>query len=369
VEIIGYPPPHEELPGHDLNYQARAGLVTPPNMPATCIADLAGAQDVMSAALGLLLARERGQGAGHARVSLAESAREFAEPLRHGLTTAAGPLGGSFAGYNLYSCRAGWVAVAALESHFFRRLGELLKLPEPSRQQLQTAFSQRTAIEWEAWAERNDLPVIAVREPELYESVAAPNLREELLSLAAADHAARAELADDGALFEGYHPHMAAVHKRNAARLSEIIDAHGWPDRALVGEDGAHAAWLILQHAINTPMLQRRGLQLLRQAAAARQIPAWQPAFLEDRIRVLEGRPQLFGSQFDWDEDGLMSPCPIEDVAAVDARRSDVGLEPLDEAIRTHRARASKGPEKPPHDWARRQREMDEWARATGWRD
>jgi hypothetical protein len=41
------------------------------------------------------------------------------------------------------------------------------------------------------------------------------------------------------------------LDRRNAKRLDEIVDAHGWPGKSLVGEDGAHAAWLIAQHAVH----------------------------------------------------------------------------------------------------------------------
>ena len=85
-------------------------------------------------------------------------------------------------------------------------------------------------------------------------------LRNELLDMAAEDLRVRAELAADGSLFYGYHPRMAEVHRRNAARLDAVIEEHGWPGRSLVGEDGAEAACLILHHAIGDPPLQRRGL-------------------------------------------------------------------------------------------------------------
>jgi hypothetical protein len=38
-------------------------------------------------------------------------------------------------------------------------------------------------------------------------------------------------LANDGSLFDGYHLAMEAVHRRTAARLGQILDAHGWPGR------------------------------------------------------------------------------------------------------------------------------------------
>src|SRR5437773_497394 len=82
--------------------------------------------------------------------------------------------------------------------------------------------------------------------------------------MARGDRALLKDLARDGSLFQGYHPRMEALHQRNAARLAALIDAHGWPGRSRVGEEGAQAAWLILQHAIGNPPLMRRGLTLLR---------------------------------------------------------------------------------------------------------
>jgi crotonobetainyl-CoA:carnitine CoA-transferase CaiB-like acyl-CoA transferase len=164
VALVGQPPPHEDLPGHDLTYQARAGLLEPPRLPRTCLADLAGARQVVCAALALLLARERGQGAQYVHVSLAEAADDFADPWRYGLCTSDGPLGGAHPGYNLYRAKDGWVALAALEPHFWEKLTRELGLAAPDRGQLEQAFLTRTAEEWEAWAAARDLPLVRVRE-------------------------------------------------------------------------------------------------------------------------------------------------------------------------------------------------------------
>lgn len=178
------------------------------------------------------------------------------------------------------------------------------------------------------------------------------------------DLSVRAELAADGSLFEGYHPRMEEVHVRNAARLVEILDRHGWPGRALVGEDGARAAWRVLIHAIANPPLMRRGLGLLKEATEQGEVPPLQPAMVEDRIRTFEGRGQLYGTQWAWDEDGRLSPLPIEDPAGVDERRRPVGLGPLEDEV----ALARSG-EKPPSDVAEFTRRQEEWFRAVGWRE
>jgi crotonobetainyl-CoA:carnitine CoA-transferase CaiB-like acyl-CoA transferase len=163
VAIVGFSPPQHETPGHDLTYQARLGLLQPPHLPRTVLADLAGAQEVVTAACGLLLARERGQGCHLAQVSLAEAADYFAEPVRHGLTTPEGILGGAFPGYNLYRARDGWVAVAALEPHFWRKLAGDLNLIDPDQPRLQEIFLTASAQEWETWGAAHDLPIAAVR--------------------------------------------------------------------------------------------------------------------------------------------------------------------------------------------------------------
>ena len=191
-------------------------------------------------------------------------------------------------------------------------------------------------------------------------------LRDELLAMEQEDLRVRAELAADGSLFEGYHPQMEAVHRRNALRLLEIIEAHGWPGERLAGPDGAQAAWRIAQHAIGEPEFQRQCLRWLSEAAEAGDVPAWQPAFLEDRVRVFEGRPQLYATQFQVSDDGWPVPFPIEDPHGVDERRRAVGLEPLADQLR--RAHQEEVTPPDPATRERREREYHEWLRRVGWR-
>jgi alpha-methylacyl-CoA racemase len=162
VAIVGYPAPDQERAGHDLTYTAEHGLVIPPDLPTTLVADLGGAELATTAALALLLARERGGEAGYAEVALAEAASAFAAPVRHGATRHGGSLGGGTPSYGLYPAADGWLAVAALEPHFRERLADELGLDELTHEALADAFRARTAEDWEAWARERDLPLGAV---------------------------------------------------------------------------------------------------------------------------------------------------------------------------------------------------------------
>ncbi len=163
VALVGWESPADDHPAHDLNFQATLGLITPPALPITLFADLAGAERVVTAALSLLLARERGRGAGMADVSLEGAAAPFADPIRHGLTSPGALLGGALPGYGVYRAREGWVAVAALEPHFWSALVAGLALdPSADHAALQEAFALDTAAHWEAWARERGLPLVAI---------------------------------------------------------------------------------------------------------------------------------------------------------------------------------------------------------------
>jgi hypothetical protein len=193
-------------------------------------------------------------------------------------------------------------------------------------------------------------------------------LRKKLLEMVAQDETVREELAQTGELFTGYHPRMAEVHRQNAKQLDAIVAQHGWPDEDVTGKDGAEAAWRIVQHAIDQPDFQRRMFAKLLDAAAEGRIERWQPAFLEDRIRALEGRLQKYGTQFDWDENGEMSPYPeIEDPSIVDELRASVGLPPLQQAIARHREAVKHTNEPVPTDIKKRREEQNAWALSVGW--
>lgn len=191
------------------------------------------------------------------------------------------------------------------------------------------------------------------------------SLRRELLAMRENDHTTRERLAKTGELFDGYNAEMEAVHLKNAKRLEELIDEHGWLEKLKVGEDGAEAAWIIAQHAISLPKLLRKILNLIENAAKPDEVSRKYAAYLADRIAFYENRPQRYGTQFDWNENGEMEVWTLENEEKVDEYRAEVGLKPLENKI----LRSKEYEENAPKDWRKRRREAQEWAKKVGWRE
>lgn len=140
VSIVGAPGERAEQAGHDLTYQAESGLLTGLDMPASLYADMAGSLCVTEAVLQALLLRQRpgkSQGEGvFQEVALSEASSYLALPRNWGLTTPQGDVGGAHAGYKIYPCKNGRVAVAALEPHFAARLCEAAGLGKEAAKQM-----------------------------------------------------------------------------------------------------------------------------------------------------------------------------------------------------------------------------------------
>jgi hypothetical protein len=155
-------------------------------------------------------------------------------------------------------------------------------------------------------------------------------LRQELLAMVKEDQEAR-----NAALKTGFGDSAAArrveeIDRKNTARLKEIVAKYGWPGRTLVGDEGAHAAWLLVQHADRDRAFQKDCLVLMRAVVRRGEVSAKDLAYLTDRVLVGENKKQVYGTQFKV-ADGKMVPSPIEDPANVDKRRKEVGLPPLAE--------------------------------------
>lgn len=172
VSIVGSPGAAADLPGHDLTYLAENDLVQGLTLPATLYADMGGALATCEAVLQALLLRQGArdpQACGvHLEVALSDAAHWLAQPRQWGLTLPHSDVGGAHAGYRVYPCLDGRVAVAALEPHFAQRLCQVAGLAPDSAERIRTAevhaelvqfFGAHTCSALQRMAQTHDIPM------------------------------------------------------------------------------------------------------------------------------------------------------------------------------------------------------------------
>lgn len=155
-----------------------------------------------------------------------------------------------------------------------------------------------------------------------------PELRKELLAMAEEDQKARQVLVGmshaEMAVNQDVMQRVVEVDRINVERLKAIIETHGWPKISMAGHDGAHAAWLLAQHADADREFQAKVLALMEALLPSREVNAAHVAYLHDRIT----RPQRYGTQGECVSPGKWEPFELEAPDEVDRLREQAGIRP-----------------------------------------
>jgi hypothetical protein len=149
-----------------------------------------------------------------------------------------------------------------------------------------------------------------------------PELRAELLAMDQSDQAVRsaAQLDVQAAI---------AADNSHTSRMKSIVKKYGWPTISMVGDDGANAAWLLVQHADSDRAFQLEVLSLMEPLIPTHNVKSADYAYLWDRTHT----PQRYGTQGKCAGVSLWAPRQIEAPESVEERRSQVGLGSLAEYV------------------------------------
>lgn len=167
VAIVGAPGERAEEPGHDLTYLADNDLITGLALPPTLYADMGGALQASEAVLQAVLHQRHAANKGKAKgvyleAALSEAARWLALPRAWGLTLPGSAIGGAHAGYQVYPCKNGRVALAALEPHFAAALCAVVGVPVTSAKTLFAPATKQAIATWLLTQTRQQLDAVAV---------------------------------------------------------------------------------------------------------------------------------------------------------------------------------------------------------------
>jgi hypothetical protein len=181
------------------------------------------------------------------------------------------------------------------------------------------------------------------------------------------DVALREALADSDIDAETYQQKIEELCAENAVWLEKIISQLGWPGLSQVDYEGAEAAWYIAQNAISMPQFMRGALQLMHQELENENVPHWQYAYLADAIKFFEGKPQRYGTQFDWNREGAMVPWELAEPEKVNEYRKQAGLNTIEDRSREILLDLINSGEEAPENFDKRKKQFQKWQKAVGW--
>jgi len=134
----------------------------------------------------------------------------------------------------------------------------------------------------------------------------------------------------------GFAPHWlfaisrtkGLLNAENFEQMNQLLDKYGWPKYSDVGDLAADAPLLVINHH-ESEEIRMKYLDQIKTACLEGEGSCMEYAKIHDRILVNTNRPQTYGMQFKFNQNGDLEPFPIENPEKVDQRRLAIGLEPL----------------------------------------
>jgi hypothetical protein len=137
-------------------------------------------------------------------------------------------------------------------------------------------------------------------------------------------------------------------HNSTDARIKSIVAQDGWPQRATVGDEAAAQFFFLFGHADDQNPWRLTQRATLDRVFREDHVTPRMYAHLRDRLANVAGKPQIYGTIMgpDFDTPGaakLYWPL-IDDIAAADQRRAQIGLPSIQEDLEKFRKGATIGP-------------------------
>ncbi|WP_375415808.1 DUF6624 domain-containing protein [uncultured Hymenobacter sp.] len=167
-----------------------------------------------------------------------------------------------------------------------------------------------------------------------------PKLSKTLDSLAAVDQRPMQQMMQ-GPQPDSVMKRLVAEQPLNFARHQPILEAivkkYGYPGFRQVGEKSSNNFWLLVQHADAYPLFQRQVLKLMLVEVQRKNASPRNYAYLTDRIAENSGQLQEYGTQVKYEGPGIGKAAPrsLRDPKNVNKRRAAIGMETLEDYLKT----------------------------------
>jgi hypothetical protein len=122
------------------------------------------------------------------------------------------------------------------------------------------------------------------------------------------------------------------IDYEDQARVVSLLEKCGWPQKAIVGEKGLTAVFLVIQHA--SKALREKYFPLIKASAEKGELALRAVAMMEDRMLMENGKKQKYGTQLISYNNGPLQLHPIEDEGNVNQRRAAMGMGTIEEYLK-----------------------------------
>ncbi|MBL8524600.1 MAG: hypothetical protein JNN20_12985 [Betaproteobacteria bacterium] len=153
-------------------------------------------------------------------------------------------------------------------------------------------------------------------------------LQRQLDDRSSADQSAR-RLIGNNTFDDKVLMHVLEVDADNRRWFQLVLEKCGWPKKSMIGENSSTNAWLLAQHADAAPGFQEYAAAKMKIAVVAGEANSKLLALLVDRNRRIQKQPQVYGMQFNVQENARLVFLPIEAPVLLNKRRKEIGLEPF----------------------------------------
>lgn len=157
-----------------------------------------------------------------------------------------------------------------------------------------------------------------------------PSVKNELIARAQKEQDLR-QLWEKDLQNERIREEVRITDDQNTAFLKRVVSKYGWPKVSEVGKKAAESAWLMLQHSPEIKFMEKC-LKLME--AMPNEVEPPNLARTIDRVRILKGKFQYYGTHFQQIDNSKYEAMPIEDREHVEERRKIMKLPPIEEKLK-----------------------------------
>lgn len=124
------------------------------------------------------------------------------------------------------------------------------------------------------------------------------------------------------------------IFERHIPILKKIYYEIGYPTISIVGKENSSKFFTLVQHADSDVNFQEEMLKEIAKEVKVGNVSGKNFAFLTDRVRLAQGKAQIYGTQVDYNTDiAKVFPKNLVDSLNVNKRRKKIGLESIEEYL------------------------------------